>query len=169
MRLSLTDLRGRARSPVGQKAIRYSLVSVVTVLVSQTTLFALFALAHWRASSANIVACIAGGIPSYYLNRKWVWGKGGRSHLVKEVLPFWVLGFAGLALSTLAADLAESRAAGVTASRLGQALIVNATVIAAFGVIWVVKFVMFEKLLFVKRDGDEDTQVDSPLADELAV
>ncbi len=88
MRLALTYLRRRARSPRGRKAIRYSLVSVVTVAVSQTTLFVLFAFAHWRASSANIVASIAGGIPSYYLNRSWVWGKGGRSHLVKEVLPF---------------------------------------------------------------------------------
>ncbi len=67
----------------------------------------------------------------------------------------------------MAADLAESRAASVTDSRLGQALIVNATVIAAFGVVWVVKFVVFEKLLFVKRDGGEDEDLPAPLADEV--
>ena len=132
---SLAALRARARTPGGKKAVRYTMVSAVSVAVSQVSLFVLFALLHWTARSANIMACAIGGIPSYYLNRRWAWGKKGRSHLLKEILPFWAIAFVGLAFSTVAADLAEARAPDITASRLGQALIVNAAVIAAFGLL----------------------------------
>ena len=38
--------------------------------------------------------------PAYYLSRKWVWGKSGKSHFKKEVLPFWIFVFIGLVFST---------------------------------------------------------------------
>lgn len=137
-------------------------VSVVTVAVSQIALFVLYAGLHWTARSANVLACVAGGIPSYYLNRSWTWGKSGRSHLLKELLPFWAIAFLGLVFSTWTADVAEGRAVDVTSSRLGQALIINGAVIAAFGVLWVAKFFLFNKVLFVQ---DEDLR--AALADEI--
>ena len=162
MTSALSSLRERARTPGGQKALRYMAVSVITVIVSQIALFTLYAGFHWTAKSANVLACVIGGIPSYYLNRSWTWGKKGKSHLLKEVVPFWGLAFLGLAFSTWAADFAESWARDTTDSRLGQALIINAAVIAAFGVLWVVKFVIFNKVLFV-----EDDDLRAALADEI--
>jgi putative flippase GtrA len=153
MALSLSELRERARTPGGQKAFRYMLVSVVSVAVSQVVLFTLQVGLHWTAKSANIMACVIAGIPSYYLNRTWAWGKRGRSHFLKELLPFWSLAFLGLVLSTWTADFAETQAREFTSSRIGQALIVNATVIATFGVLWVVKFLFFNKV-FVTDDED---------------
>ena len=157
-----SSLRDRARTPGGQKALKYMAVSVVTVAVSQIALFSLYAGFHWTAKSANVMACLVGGIPSYYLNRSWTWGKRGRSHLVKELLPFWVLAFLGLAFSTWAADFAESWARDNIDGRLGQAVVINAAVFTAFGVLWVVKFVIFNKVLFVQ---DEDLR--TALADEI--
>lgn len=138
------------------------LVSVITVAVSQVALFTLYAGLHWTARSSNVLACIIGGVPSYELNRRWTWGKSGPSHLLKEVLPFWAIAFVGLVFSTWTADFAESRAHEATSSRFAQAMIINAAVIAAFGVLWVVKFVIFNKVLFVQ---DEDLQ--AALADEI--
>lgn len=162
MTSALSALRERARTPGGQKALKYMAVSVVTVAVSQIALFTLYAGMHWTAKSANVAACVVGGIPSYYLNRSWTWGKKGKSHLLKEVLPFWVLAFLGLAFSTWAADFAESHAVDLTDRRLGQALVINAAVIAAFGVLWVVKFVIFNRVLFV-----QDDDLRAALADEI--
>ena len=153
----------RARTPGGQKAFRYMVVSAVSVAVSQVTLFVAFAGFEWTARSANVLACVVGGVPSYWLNRRWTWGKSGRSHLLKEVAPFWALAFLGLAFSTWAADAAEAWALDVTDRRLVQALVVNAAVIAAFGVLWIVKFVVFNKVLFVTRDED----LQAALADEI--
>lgn len=138
------------------------LVSVVTVVVSQISLFTLYAGFHWTARSANVLACIIGGIPSYYLNRRWTWGKRGPSHLLKEILPFWGLAFMSLVFSTWTADFAEKRAHDFTDSRFAQAMIINAAVIGAFGVLWVAKFIIFNKVLFVQ---DEDLR--AALADEI--
>ena len=162
MASTLSSLRARAGTPGGQKAVRYMLVSVITVAVSQVALFTLYAGLHWTARSSNVLAVIVGGVPSYYLNRRWTWGKKGPSHLLKEVLPFWGLAFIGLVFSTLTADFAESRAHEATSSRLAQAMIINGAVIAAFGVLWVVKFVIFNKVLFV-----QDDDVRAALADEI--
>ncbi len=144
--LSPSSLLERARTPAGRKLVRYSLVSVVSVVVSQIVLFlAQFA---WSARTSNIVAVCLSAVPSYQLNRAWVWGKSGRSHLMKEIAPFWGMCLLGLILSTWSVDYAESHAAGVTASAVGQKLIVNAAALAAFGVLWIAKFVILNKVLF---------------------
>jgi putative flippase GtrA len=147
---------------MGQKALRYSLVSVISVAVSQTALFLLYAAAHWTAKSANIGAFFIGGIPSYYLNRRWAWGKTGRSHLWREVVPFWGLALAGLALSTWAVDAAESWAHRLADARFVQGLVLNGASFAAFGMLWVAKFFIFNKVIFVQ---DEDLR--AALADEV--
>ena len=82
--------------PSSLKLFKYAGVSVISTIVSQVTLFMTFGV--WRVMSevpANILANAVATVPSYYLNRKWVWGKSGRSHLWREVVPFWVLSFVG--------------------------------------------------------------------------
>lgn len=162
MRLLRSAVVERVRTPTGQKAVRYALVSVVSVAVSQVFLFALFTLAHWTARSANFAAFAVGGVVSYVLNRRWAWGKRGRSHLLREVLPYWGLAFVGLALSTVAADAAESWAMDLSDRRSLQALVVNGATIGAFGVLWAAKFVIFNKVIFV---ADDDLR--AALADEV--
>jgi putative flippase GtrA len=146
VQLSPSSLLERARTPGGRRLVRYSLVSAVSVVVSQIFLFlAQFA---WSARTSNIVAVCLSAIPSYQLNRVWAWGKTGRSHLMKEIVPFWGMCLLGLILSTWSADWAESHAASVTSSAVGQKLVVNIAALAAFGVLWVAKFVILNRLLF---------------------
>lgn len=144
--LSPSSLVERARTPGGRKLVRYSLVSVISVGVSQVILF--LAQFHYSARTSNIIAVCLSAIPSYQLNRVWAWGKTGRSHLMKEIIPFWAMALLGLVLSTWSADFAESHAAAVTASDVGQKLVVNAAALAAFGVLWVGKFVILNRVLF---------------------
>ncbi|MGH9277546.1 MAG: GtrA family protein [Acidimicrobiales bacterium] len=151
--MSVRDVVAQARTPMGRKMIRYACVSGVSVVVGQATLIIGFGVIGWSARAANVVSFIAGGIPSYYLNRAWTWSKHGRSHVVKEVLPFWILAFAGLALSTWAVGVVEDHATSY--SKLVQTILVSGTSIAAFGVIWVVKFIVFEKFMFGKRPEPE--------------
>ena|SRR5687767_772950 len=152
----------RVRTPTGRKAFKYTMVSVVSVSVSQVCLFSLYALAHWTARDANIAAAVAGGIPSYVLNRRWTWGKTGKSHLWKEIVPFWALAFVGLVISTAAADLAEGWAQDLSDRRVLQGLVVNGSTIVAFLGLWIGKFFLFNKVLFV---SDEDLR--AALADEV--
>jgi putative flippase GtrA len=143
------ELVERLRSPRGRRLIRYSMVSVVSVVINQVTLAALFGAVGWTARSANIAANCVATVPSYVLNRRWVWGKRGRSHIGREVAPFWALSFVGLALSTWSTDAAESAADHL--SRLAQTVVVNGASLTAFGLLWIGKFVIFERVLFKHR------------------
>lgn len=148
MALSFTALKDRARSPGGQKAIKYTLVSVIAVAVTQVALALIYLGLGWTARSANIAAVSIGALPSYYLNRSWAWGKRGRSHLMKEVVPFWALALLGLVFSTFTTAWAEDFAVARYDSQLVRAVFVNGGSLAAFGVLWVAKFMIFNKVLF---------------------
>ncbi len=152
MDLTPKGLLGWARSDEGKKFVRYSMVSVVSVIVYEILLFVTLGLLHWRtARSANIFAVGVSAIPSYYLNRKWAWGKSGRSHFMKEVVPFWGMALLGLVFSTWATDFAKTVADEATTIHLVRTFIVMMAGLAAFGVLWVAKFVVLNKLLFAHK------------------
>lgn len=153
----------RARSPGGKKAIKYTLVSVISVAVSQTVFLGVYGGLEWTAKSSSVLATSVGAVPSYVLNRRWAWGKSGKSHFWKEIVPFWVLAFIGLAFSTWTSDFAETYVESHhNLSRSVQTLVVQGAYLGAFAVLWVVKFVIFNKIIFVQ---DEDLR--AALADEV--
>src|SRR3974390_2888588 len=94
--------------PTGRKLVRYTMVSVISATVSFATLFIVFGVLHlWTQVPSVIFANPVASVPSYVLNRKWTWGKSGRSHLMKEVIPFWTTSLIGMALAILAAAWAH--------------------------------------------------------------
>ena len=94
------------------------------------------------------------------MNRKWAWGKTGRSHLWKEVVPFWALAFIGWAVSTFSVHLMEGYAKSHHFSHLASTASVTVVYVAAFGVLWVAKFIIFNKLLFVHHLQDLPPELD---------
>jgi putative flippase GtrA len=148
------------RTPTGQRLVKYTMVSVVSVIIGQSLLALALNLFDWSAARSNIFAVGVSSIPAYYLNRAWAWGKRGRSHLMKEVVPFWAMNFLGLVLSTFFADFAEDRSQ--SHSEAVQNLIIMAASLGAFGVLWVGKFVVLNKLLFRSHPDD---LLDAPALD----
>ena len=137
--------------------VRYTLISAVCVVISIVVLGITKGLLHWPAFWANIFACAVATVPSYELNRKWAWGKYGKSHLWREMVPFWTLAFIGLAFSTWAAVVAESMARHRHLSHGAQTLVVELAVLASYGVLWIGKFMIFNKLFFAQPVPDLDT------------
>jgi putative flippase GtrA len=144
-------ISNRLRGPGGQKLWRYSIASVVAVVVSEICLVIFNGAVGLSAAVASSLATAIAAIPNYYMNRKWAWGKHGRSHLLKEVAPFWALAFAGWALSTYSVYLMEHYAKRQHYSHVLITALVAIVYIAAFGVLWVGKFIIFNKLMFVHR------------------
>jgi putative flippase GtrA len=127
------------------KGLRYVLVSVVNVLVGGGLLVVL---QHWmNPVEANVTAVAISAVPAYYMNRAWVWGKRGKSHWRKEVLPFWVFTVAGLVLSTIAIHFAQDH----TSSKLAILFVQ----LCSFGVLWVVRFFVLDKLFHVEVFEDD--------------
>lgn len=152
MKLSAGALKAHARTPTAQKLVKYTMVSLISVVIGQALLLFAFGVLRWDAVPSNVFAVGISAVPSYYLNRAWAWGKRGRSHFLKEVVPFWAMAFLGLALSTVFVAVAEGRSENL--SRLLQTLVVSGASIAAFGVLWVAKFVILNKVLFAHHEQD---------------
>jgi putative flippase GtrA len=129
------------------------MVSVISVVSTQILLALAFGVWEWTAAWSNVFAVGLSAIPGYYLNRAWAWGKRGRSHFMKEVLPFWVMAFIGLLLSTLFVGIAEDRALEYE-SRLLQTAVINGASVLAFGILWVAKFAVLNKILFAHHEED---------------
>jgi putative flippase GtrA len=139
---------------VRTKGLKYVLVSVVNVLVGGGLLVVF---QHWMdAVEANIVAVAISAVPAYYMNRAWVWGKRGKSHWKKEVLPFWVFTGAGLVLSTVAIHVAEDHFDRTSTTGKFAILFVQ---LASFGVLWVIRFFVLDKLFHVEVFEDETPDV----------
>lgn len=138
-----------------QKAVRYSLVSVVNVLLGETLLSVAFYHWRWSARDATLFATGVATVPAYFLSRRWVWRRGGRSSLTAEVLPFFALSFLGLVLSVWGAGVAERFGGQLTQSRRSQTVLVMATTLGAFGVVWVARFVILDRVLFRASPGDD--------------
>ena len=145
-------LRAKARTPTGQKLVKYTMVSIISVVIGQALLALAFGVFRWSAVTSNVFAVGLSALPSYYLNRAWAWGKRGRSHFLKEVVPFWGMAFLGLLISTWFVAIAEGRSDHLT--HLVQTLVINGSSIAAFGVLWVAKFVILNKVMFAHHEAD---------------
>ena len=158
---TLSTAFGKVRS----HGLRYSAVSAVNVVIGQSLLFLFLNVAHIGPATSNVLAVSLSAVPAYYLSRAWVWGKRGKSHLTKEVLPFWGFAIAGLLLSTVAV-FATSRLLGITPGEVEgwRRVVPNMANIGAFGVLWVVKFFVLDSMIFGPGSHHPDDLVGEPAA-----
>lgn len=154
MSVTVADLWEKFRSPGGRKLFRYSVASVVALAVSEICLGIFAGVLRMSAIPASTLATAIAAVPNYYLNRQWAWGKSGRSHLMKEVVPFWALAFLGWAVSTYAVWAMERIALHHHYTHLEKTLAEEIVYVAAFGVLWVGKFIIFNKVMFVHHQHD---------------
>ena len=154
------------RTDIGRKVLRYGAASVVNVVVAQIVLAWAFGVLHWTARASAVLAAVVAAGPAYVLARSWVWGRSGRSHLVKEVLPFWGMALLGLALTTWVAGVAEAASTDLTDSRLGQTVILMGAVFAISGVVWAVKFFVLNGVLFADRAPRRPADLEVPAVPE---
>jgi putative flippase GtrA len=130
------------------RILRYASVSLLATGLSLTVLGVLVGLVAVPAGWANVAATAAGTVPSFELNRRWVWAKTGRRSLPAEVLPFTILSFTGLAISTIAVSVAGAWAIHRDWPATARTVLVLATNVVAYGSLWVLQFVLLDRVLF---------------------
>ena len=128
------------------RLVRYSTVSLVSTSTSLVTLGVLVGLAGTPATGANVVATAVGTVPSFELNRRWVWHSTRRRSVLGQLVPFCLLSLAGLALSTLAVGIVAARtSAWGHGEHTASVLCAN---VASYGALWVVQYLVLDRVLF---------------------
>jgi putative flippase GtrA len=130
----------------GRKIFRYTMTSVITTGVSLSVLGLVFGVLRlWSEVPSTIFANVCAAFPSYWLNRRWAWGKAGRSHVLKEVLPFWVMSAASIAFSMIGAAVARYLGHRLQFDHLDQTALVLFANVMSFGIFWVLKLMVFNR------------------------
>jgi putative flippase GtrA len=166
--------RELTQHPNFSKIWRFTSVSIVSTVITLAMLYVFFrVLKVGTAAESNLLATSIATAPAYYLNRTWTWGKTGKSHVMREVVPFWTIAIIGVLLSTAAVHFAAVEAHHITHSKMGVTILVELANFVTYGVLWVGKFTIFNRYLFntpeVIPDADDiDPSGGGLTSDELS-
>jgi putative flippase GtrA len=151
-----------------RKILRYATASAVATGTSMVVLGSLVFTGVLAAGWANVVATGVGTVPSFELNRRWVWGRTGRRRVLAEIGPFCALSFTGLALSTAAVSLAARWATTAQLGAAGRTVASEAANVGTFATLWVVQYVVLDRLLFRSRRAAPTAVASSATVDDDA-
>ena len=124
----------------GEKLMRYCGVSVVNVITGQGLLALCLTVFVLGGVVSQVISASLSAIPAYILSRRWVWKQEGPDSFRNEVLPFWTMALIGLVFAVSAIALMEQFT--------DSTLVLMATSLAAYGVVWVAKYVVLDKIMW---------------------
>jgi len=145
----------------GKKIFRYSMVSVISTAVSTLVLILVYGVLHiWGEVASAVFANAVATFPSYWLNRSWAWGKSGRSRLTTEILPFWAMSAQGIAFSVVGAAVAKHISHKYQLSHFESSVVVVVLNLVSFGIFWVAKLLLFNRLFHHEEIEEFDEVLD---------
>ena len=127
----------------GRKILRYCGVSVVNVITGNGTLLICLEVFELHRVLSVLIAWMVSTIPAYLLSRHWVWQQRGSNSMRNEVAPFWILALIGLGFSGLCVWIA-----GFFTDNSLVLIVVN---FSAFGVVWVAKYIVLDRVMWGVR------------------
>lgn len=145
---SMVALSSWLRTDQGRTRLRYVAVSAISVGLGELVLVVCFGFARWSVLVSNFAAFLVSTCASFSLQRRWTWGRGGRARFSREIVPFWIIAVVGLGASSLAVRAADAAAGDLSDSRLGRTAFVVAASLGAYGLLWIWKFIIFDRYLF---------------------
>jgi putative flippase GtrA len=152
----------RRHTPEAKQLIKYTMVSVISTVASFGVLAIVYGLHIIKGEiEATVFANVVATVPSYFLNRMWVWGKGGRSHVMKEIVPFWVMSAIGIAVSIGGAAVARHIGTTHHLSHLQETGVLLLANLISFGLFWVLKYMLYNRLFHVHPVEDLDELVEA--------
>ena len=138
-----TSFTPRPTGASRRKWARYTAVSLVNIFLGLLTLVVLHGFLGWDGVPAAITAVVASAVPCFLLYRRFVWVRAGRVRVRAEVVPF--------ALFTLLGLLASSSLVFLAGRRYDSEIMVYVAHQSAFAVLWVLRFLLFDRLLWRAR------------------
>jgi putative flippase GtrA len=138
------------RSALGARITRYTLGSVVAAATS-AVVFAVLYVMGVGTTGCSIAAFVAGAIPNWILNRRWAWNIRGRVAFGREIAAYVVVSAVTLALTTESTAWTQRHVQSIPAHHGIRALLVTASYLAVFAVLFVARFAVYEHWIFSGR------------------
>ena len=136
-----------------RKKLRYVYVSLFTAPIGQVLLFLFYEVGKLNPLLSNVLAVTISTTPNYLLNRFWVWRKRSVTNIRNEIVPYWMLAFSGLGISTIFVYLADSIWETWVAINLANAM--------GYTLLWGAKYFILEKYLFKESPSSSSPEINS--------
>jgi putative flippase GtrA len=140
-------LRG---SPVGARLGRYTLGSIVAAASSMVVFAVLYVLGA-GTTACSVSAFVAGAIPNWILNRRWAWKIRGRVAVGREVFAYVTISLFSLWATSTVTAWTQRHVQGIPAHHGIRVILVTASYMAVFAVLFVAKFYVYEVWIFSGR------------------
>lgn len=123
---------------------------MLALAATQITYFVCVSVVHSTGRVSGFAGWLAGAVVSYGVSR-WAWERRGRPQLLRETLPFVAISLAVGAVLTEVSHFAyqEGQAIGLHGIEFG--LFVQGLYICANAVTFVIRFLIFNYLVFANR------------------
>ncbi len=150
-RLVLADrYRGLRKSALAGRVTRYTIGSLIAAATS-AVVFAVLYISGVGTTGCSISAFIAGAIPNWILNRRWAWRLRGRLAIGREVIGYVTISALSLVATSLTTAWTQRHVQSIPAHHGIRVLLVTASYLAVFAVLFVAKFAIYEFWVFSGR------------------
>jgi putative flippase GtrA len=143
-------LRRRLRSPDGRRLLRFAPAAVLALAATQITYFICVGIVHATGRISGFAGWFAGAVVSYAVSR-WAWERRGKPQWLRETLPFVAVSLIVGVVLTEVSHFAYQAAQAIGLHGIEFSLFVQGLYIAANAVTFVIRFVIFNYLIFASR------------------
>jgi putative flippase GtrA len=135
------------RSALGGRITRYTLGSGIAAATS-AVVFALLYVAGVGTTACSVAAFIAGAIPNWILNRRWAWKVQGKIAVGREVIAYVAVSVVTLIATAESTAWTQRQVQSLPAHHGIRVLLVTASYLAVFAVLFVARFAVYEFWIF---------------------
>ncbi len=151
LRLADTPLGRRiTQSPLSARITRYTLGSIVAAATSAIVFAALYVMG-FGTTTCSIVAFLAGAVPNWILNRRWAWRVEGRIAFGREIVAYVIVSAVTLFITSETTAWTQRQVQSIPAHHGIRVLLVTASYLAVFAVLFVARFAVYEVWIFSGR------------------
>ena len=146
-----SDLITRWRgSALGSRITRYTIGSAVAFATSAIVFPLLYVLGA-DTTVCSIGAFVAGAIPNWILNRRWAWRVQGRIAFGREIVAYVIVSALTLFITSETTAWTQRHVQSIPAHHGIRVLLVTASYLAVFAVLFVARFAVYEVWIFSGR------------------
>jgi len=128
-----------------KRFMRYTGGSIVAFATSEVAFVLCYASGGVGTTAAAVVAFMAGAVPNYVLNRRWVWKRRGRVRVWREVVLYAAISVVSIVAAAAATGWATNMVHG---SKAIHTVAAAAAYFVTYGVLFIAKFIAFETVVF---------------------
>lgn len=152
----------RAYDAHGLRLAKYLTGSIIAMIVSTVTFTATFGPGILGSKGASLTASATGAIANYFLNRRWAWGKRGRAHVRRELVPYATTVIITAVAAAVITSTVNSIVRNYTDHRGIRTVLNTIAFLGTYGISFAVKYGIFNRLFGTKIEAIEAKHGDAP-------